>query len=1726
MSGVGLVMADSPMNAPREEIAIVGMSGRFPGARDIHQLWDNLQVGHCAIRPFDPAELAASGVDAATIADPYFVNAGAVMDEPDGFDAAFFGMSPREAELTDPQHRVFLECAWEALEHAGCDPDRFPGRIGVYGGVAPNTYFSQNISTDRSLLRRGGGYALMLATEREYAVTRTAFKLGLTGPAVPVNTACSTSAVAVHLAAQSLLGGETDLAVAGGVRIRVPLTAGYVYEEGGILSPDGACRAFDAEARGTVAASGAAFVVLKRLADAVGDGDTVYAVLKGSAINNDGSDKVGFTAPSVRGQADAVAEALVMAEVSADSIDYVEAHGTGTSLGDPIEVAALTRAFRRDTERVGYCRLGSIKTNLGHLDAAAGVAGVIKTVLSMRAGVIPPSINFRTPNPQLALAESPFAVNDRLSEWPVVEGRPRRAGVSSFGLGGTNAHLVLEEAPDITTAGKVLDGPGDELELVVLSAQTPEALDKVHTRLHDFLAERPELRVGDVAHTLQVGRAAQPCRRSLVAGSTTAAVAALWSARAPAGNPAVDDALVAFMLPGGGAQHVLMGRDLWTGERDFRDAFDECAELLADAGGGDIRGLVYPSAEGRESGAEELRQVRSGLPALFAIEYALARWWLGRGVSPAALVGHSVGEYVAACLSGVFTLADALTVVRTRSALMQDAPKGGMLSVALGEQDVAEHLSAHVSLAVVNTADSCVLAGPEEAIAELEQRLEVAAVDASRVRVAVASHSPLMDPVVGELVEAVRAVSLKPPSIPFASNVTGTWITDDQATDPDYWGRHLRSTVRFADCLATVLKATDVALELGPGRTLSSYVRVHPQRKAGQRAVASMRHPDDARDDREVLLGAAGELWEAGAPLDWARFRQGRSGRRIGLPTYPFEHRRYWIDPVVMAPTADPRPNGSGAGTTLAPGVGEAALEAGAGAGAGADAAPADAADVPRLDRVADRLAEILADLSGRRPEDMDRDTAFADLGFDSLFLTQANTGFRKTFGVKITFRQLFEQAPTVNALAAFIDSALAPDAFPGPRSRRSEPEHDPVEALAGHVGGPADGDLGAVDRLVAEQLRVMALQLETLRRFHQPDRPTTTSAPPPPPAVPLAERTSPSFPAQRATPGDLDDRQRSAIDDLVARYGAMTRRSRDLADRWRPQLADNRTIVGFDRQWKDLVYQIVAERSSGPRIWDVDGNEYVDTALCFGAVLLGHSAPIVVDAVQEQLSKGFAVGVQSDLLGEVTAKILAMSENERLTYCHSGGEAVETAIRIARTSTARDKVVYFTDDIHGRSDIVLGRAVGAGGTLRTVPMVAGVPQHVVDDAIVLDYGSPEALEVIRSYASDLAAVVVEPVRTRNPDLQPRGFLRDLRDLADRSGFLLVFDEVVTGFRVHQRGVQGLWDVRADLTTYGKVLGGGMPIGVVAGAAELVDVIDGGPWRFGDGSYPSADITGSGGTMIKHPLSLAAAGAVLDHLVDAGPDLQVGLTATVSDLAADLNDHYRRHGIPIHVEQFGSFFRPTFSASRRFEGLFQYYLRERGVHMNPPSPSFLSTAHGPDEVALVASAYREAGTEMARLGLLDPPSDDARRPRPQPPRRLQTRSCFCPTWRASSAIAGRPTCTTGTSEVCWRRRRLSTRAPSPTRSRRSYAATTPCACATGPSPTVAGGRSSRTTTAQPPSRRSTSPTSTSRRRPTPCGPPTRRSSRPSTWRGDRWCGSGWSISGRGVSACSSSCTTW
>ncbi|RCJ21835.1 polyketide synthase [Nostoc minutum NIES-26] len=872
------------------EVAIIGLSGRFPGAKDTDEFWHNLINGVESISSFSDEELLSEGIDQASLDNPDYVKAGSVLADVEKFDAAFFGYTPREAEIIDPQHRLFLECAWQALENAGYNSQTYESPIGVFASAGMNNYLLNNLYGNRELLETSA----IAANDKDHLSTLVSYKLNLTGPSITVQTTCSSSLVAVHLACQSLLSGDCEMALAGGVSIPLPQKTGYLYQQGGILSPDGHCRAFDAKAQGMVVGAGAGIVVLKRLENALADGDRIYAVIKGSAINNDGSLKVGYTAPSVEGQAKVIQAAQVMAEVAAETITYIEAHGTATALGDPIEIAALTQAFRTSTDEKQFCAIGSVKTNIGHLDTAAGVTGLIKTALALKHQMLPPSLNFEQPHPKIDFVNSPFYVNTQLTEWKT-SGTPRRAGVSSFGIGGTNAHVILEQAPDVATSESSRPS-----QLLLLSAKTNSALETMTANLAEYLQQHPNLNLADVAYTLQVGRRTHKHRRMLVCHRQAEAVVALQTLEPKqvlTHSQELTERPVTFLFPGQGSQYVNMAKELYQEEPTFQQEVDRCAELLEPHLGLDLRTVLYPT-EDLAVATQQLNQTYLTQPALFVIEYALAKLWMSWGIKPEATIGHSIGEYVAACLAGVFSLEDALALVAARGRLMQQLPAGSMLAVPLPEKEIKPFLNPELSLATINTPSMCVVAGTKTAVTSLHKHLTSQGVECRPLHTSHAFHSAMMEPILLTFTELVKGCRLHPPQIPYISNVSGTWITDTEATDPSYWAKHLRQTVRFAQGVEELLQESDrLFLEVGPGRTLSTFVLRHPSKKPEQITLASLRHPQDQQSDVAFLQNTLGQLWLAGVQIDWSGLYTDEHRQRLSLPTYPFERQRYWIEP-------------------------------------------------------------------------------------------------------------------------------------------------------------------------------------------------------------------------------------------------------------------------------------------------------------------------------------------------------------------------------------------------------------------------------------------------------------------------------------------------------------------------------------------------------------------------------------------------------------------------------------------------------------------------------------------------------------------------------------------------------------------------------------------------------------------------------------------------------------
>ncbi|PSB54773.1 beta-ketoacyl synthase [Chamaesiphon polymorphus CCALA 037] len=875
-------------------MAVIGIAGKFAGGETNEDFLHNLENWVELITPFTDRETRSNGID----------RVGAVLKDVDRFDAAFFGFNPKEAETMDPQHRLFLESAWEALENAGYSSENEERSIGVFAGVGMGTYLLYNLSPNPGLIESRGFLPTLVGVDKDYLPTRVSYKLNLKGPSISVGTACSSSLVAVHLACQSLLSGECDMALAAGVAVKSPQSE-VTLSPDEIVSPDGHCRAFDSNANGTVGGNGLGIVVLKRLEEAIADRDRIYAVVKGSAINNDGAMKVGYTAPSQEGQAKVIRAAHLMAEIEPETISYMETHGTGTALGDPIEVAAMTQAFRASTDRKQFCAIGSVKTNIGHLDAAAGITGFIKTVLALHHKRIPPSLHFETPNPQIDFANSPFYVNTQLTEW-ATNSTPRRAGVSSFGFGGTNVHAILEEAPPLDP---VTSEPR-AYQLLALSAKTATALDRSTVNLSDRLQHATDLNLADVAYTLQVGRWALEHRRIAVVSSLEDAVevfSAGDSDRVFTGHTTASNPPVMFMFSGQGSQYVNMGRELYESEATFRSHVDLCVTFLQSAHDIDLCPVLFADPADLETATQQLTQTAIAQPALFTIEYALAQLWISWGVTPQGAIGHSIGEYVAACLAGVFSLEDALTIVATRGRLMQQQPTGTMLAVNLSVGDLQTLLDDSLHLAASNSPDLSVVSGTVEAIAGLESLLATRGITCRPLHTSHAFHSPLMEGAIEPFIECLRGITFDPPQLPFISNVTGTWITAAAATDPLYWAQHLRQPVQFSAGIAELSTNPDaIFLEVGAGRTLGTLTK---QQAPDRTILYSLPHPQDKSSDLELLLKSLGQLWLSGVDIDWQSFYADRQCQRVPLPTYPFDRQRYWIDaPATDASEIAPTP--------------------------------------------------------------------------------------------------------------------------------------------------------------------------------------------------------------------------------------------------------------------------------------------------------------------------------------------------------------------------------------------------------------------------------------------------------------------------------------------------------------------------------------------------------------------------------------------------------------------------------------------------------------------------------------------------------------------------------------------------------------------------------------------------------------------------------------------------
>ena len=1572
-----------------EPVAVIGMGCRFPGGADTpEEFWRLLSTGRDAICPVPEGRWGAGLYDP----DPQapgkmYTRYGGFLRQIDGFDAGFFGISNREAQSIDPQQRLVLEVSWEALENAGLAPRQLAGsRVGVFVGLCSNDYGQLLARRPRSEIDA------YLATGNSHSVAagRLAFLLGFTGPALAIDTACSSSLVTVHVACQSLRQRECDLALAGGVNLMLTPDLTMNFCKAQMLSPDGRCKTFDASADGFSRGEGCGMVVLKRLSDALRDGDPMLALVRGSAVNQDGRTS-GLTVPNGPSQQSVIRQALENAGVASGEVSYVEAHGTGTRLGDPIEVGALGAVFEKSHSRDDPLLIGSVKTNLGHLEGAAGVASLIKVVLSLQHDLIPRHLHCHRPSSEIDWRRYPVRVCSEPTPWPAHRAR-RLAGISSFGFSGTNAHLVVEAAPPLpamatpTEAEQTARRP--TVGLLNIAAKSAASLTDLARRYEQFLSEHPRVELGDVCYSASVRRSSFQHRLSVTARTINelrVRLAAYGEKRKTEGIhqgfvQERDAAPVAFLFTGQGSQYVGMGRRLYAAEPVFRAALDRCAEITKDRLDHSLLGLLFED--------ERLDETGYAQPALFALGYALAELWVSWGLRPAWMMGHSLGEYVAACAAEAFDLEDGLRLVIERGRLMQSLPRGGgMAAVFAGETTVAEVVSdrtGELAIAALNGPENTVISGGVAAVDAAIDEFQRRGIAARRLTVSHAFHSQLMDPMLDGFVEVLEQIRFRPLRIPLVSNVTGEILAPGESVDAAYWRRHTRDAVQFQTGIHALLATgCGLFLEIGAKPVLCGMGAACAG--GGNQIWVPLLSP--GRDDFDCVLAALAGLHVGGAKIDWRNYYRDTGNKFCPIPTYAFQRQPVWFELKETTMQAESRATH-----------------------------PDDRGNVSDADRQSVVLRELTILTAGllRTPVDeMDINAPFLEMGADSLVLMEAVRGVEKTFGVKVGIRQIFETHTNIAALARFIAETMpedrrealvartppavsmapAPAAAPDPVLVQARP----AAVAAAPMPSAKLSDLGLLaektensslaalceqqlqvyQQIVSQQLAACRDRLTTARvQVSTGERAISRPGPPSgnnlkaaaPRNEKAAESAVPPWKVAEVRACGLTPQQAAHLATLTERYTQRTRGSKSLAQRYRRVLADNRASAGFRYSTKEMLYPIAANRSQGSRIWDVDGNEYIDITMGFGVNLFGHNPEFITRALRDQLDHGIQMGPQAPLAGEAAKLVCELTGMQRAYFCNTGTEAVLTAIRLARAVTGRNRIAIFSGSYHGHSDGVLGEPVDGNADPRARPLVPGIPTSMLADVMVLQYGAPDLLSIIREHAGELAAVLVEPVQSRRPDFAPKEFLQLLRALCTNEDVALVFDEMITGFRIDPGGAQAWFGVRADLATYGKIAGGGLPVGIVAGSARFLDAIDGGYWDYGDLSYPRAETTFVAGTFNKNPLTIAAVHAVLAEIKRLGPALQERLNARTADLARRLNNVFEREAAPIRVTHFGSLFRFEFTGNL---DLFFFHLLDRGIYVWEGRNCMLSDAHSDHDIDAIVQAVSDATRALQEGGYIE-----------------------------------------------------------------------------------------------------------------------------------------------------------
>ncbi|MDE0775688.1 MAG: aminotransferase class III-fold pyridoxal phosphate-dependent enzyme [Nocardioides sp.] len=1495
----------------REPLAIVGMACRGPGASNYRELWANVEAGTTGMVPVDEVDRLREGISlSADVRNPY-VPVAAPLEDYDAFDGAAFGITAGEADGINVNHRVMMEVVLEALEDAGCDPERHPGRVGLFaaGGAGSPATVLQRIGDARygdasRPLKATDAVNWVSLLDHDFLCTRIAYALDLQGPSLTVQSACSSSLVAVHLACQSLLTGDSDVVVAGGVNVETPHKAGYYHQPGSIWSADGSCRPFDHKASGTITASGAGAVVVKRLDEALAAGDAIHAVIRGSATNNDGRRKAGFTAPSVQQQSNVISTAIAAAGVDRGDIGYVETHGTATAIGDVVEWEALERALGPDGTP---CAIGATKANVGHLGAAAGVVGLIKAALVVSHGRVPPVANFEQLNPQITPTSARLFVPSTARPWEHATG-PRRAGVSSLGIGGTNAHVVLEQAPSTGT----VDRPGDGVFIVPVSAGTAPSARTTTDRVVEFAAAHPAS-LGRLAHTMISGRRVLTYREAavLVRRGDDVNVWRTGVRRARRKHQST------WVFPGQGSAlgDLTAAR---TGVGGFSGLLAEALESLP----ADDRPKVEACLTGAAAASD--RAPRTTELAMLVRSVVIARSLLAGGMEPQSLCGYSLGEVAAGVIGGVFTLEAAAEAITARARILAGAPSGAMIRARLPEAAADPYLRPDVSLAIVPGAKDCIISGAAASVDAMATELRAAGVASVRIPVAHPFHSAVLAPFVEDYASVWERLELRAPTRRLMSSFTGRWLDEATARDPGYWASHLVRTVRFHDAMHAVRgEGASLAYVLDSRQGIGSYVAEVFGDDTQTLTTPGQPDYDAAAHARMLATG-----WTAGRDDLVASPLGSHANGETGVPTLVVHASTYAFDRT-SAGEGLPRPRRtpvSPASAALpAPDVPPTALPEVRPPAAAVSADPATSAT--GQDDVLTRVRRIVAQLIGTSPADLEHGATFIDLGYDSFLLIQLADALSTEFRTDVDVQLLYFDNDSCESLVDVLADAVPSSPRPSPAAAAPSP------ALA-----------QSVTQAAATQPPVT--------------QPPVTQPPASPTAAPAL------LSALMAPATKLTQPARQELD-----WARQTPVSKRVVEEDRFALADQRNLVFSLRTGRrEVSYPIVGVRGEGSHFVDADGHDYLDLCMGFGVTLLGHASAPVKQALSTFDASDLLLGPQSSTAGDVARGIATLTGVDRVGFASSGTEAVMGAVRAARAKTGRNLVAIFVGSFHGTFDGVLASPRADGRPGEATMLGRGTPAGMVQDLLILPYDET-AIPVLESYGEQLAGVLVEPVQSRRPGYQPVELLRRLRTLCDDHGAALIFDEIITGFRCHPAGAAGHFGIRPDLVTYGKVIGGGMPIGVIAGDAEFMAPIDGGRWRAGDTGSPGRPSMVFSGTFSKQPLAMAVAQHMIAHLKRESPRLQRTLTDRTAEVAREINQHAEARGYPISVEHFSSLFRINVGGSEQSEDVFFLELLRRGVYVWEGRTCFLSAAHDQADRAHVVEAVVDAAAEVAARGL-------------------------------------------------------------------------------------------------------------------------------------------------------------